>query len=277
MTILTLTNEETLQVTPECSLERAIQIMDEHGLRHLPVVEYGKLVGIVSERDLLEATGGERRRLVDEQDRTAVVRDWMSLPVETLTPDEDLGSACARMLDRRIGALPLVGERGLSGMLTELDLLVAYARVCARPDVLAEFDPPVKDVMVRDLVTIDTDESAREAMRLLRSKEIRHLPAVHDGWFVGIVSDRDLRKCAGAGRLDDRAVRDVMSTDVATLSPGDPLSLAARLLAEERFGAAPVTDAKRLVGIVTTTDVLLWSSKLGWPESLDWLGSEAGF
>jgi CBS domain-containing protein len=200
----------------------------------------------------------------------------MSVPVETISPRHDLPAVCNRLLKRGIGCLPVVDDGKLVGIVSEHDVLETFVRLCRTPDLLEEFDPLVNDQMTRGLITVDSDAPAGEALEILRSNSIRHLPVLYDGWFVGIVSDRDLRLRAGAGRLEGVTVGSVMTTDLATLGLGDRLSLAARMMIELRLSAAPVTDSRRLVGIVTSADVVEWCGSLDWPETLDWLVQQRG-
>jgi acetoin utilization protein AcuB len=127
---------------------------------------------------------------------------------------------------------------------------------------------PVKDWMAQPAVTIGTDATCREAIDLMKSRHIRHLPVVDRGRLVGIVTDRDLRQVVfdpaiqeGLGQddidiLDTRAVRDVMSWAVLSVGPDTDLRQAARLMHEQKIGALPVVEAGRVLGILTERDVL---------------------
>ena len=96
--------------------------------RHLPVLdEHGRLAGIVSQRDLfqsalLRALGyGSRAR--DQVLSSVVVKEVMTEPVITTTPDTALADAARLMADRKIGCLPVVEQGALVGILTEGDFV----------------------------------------------------------------------------------------------------------------------------------------------------------
>jgi len=241
---------------PEWPLDKAIGLMAELRLRHLPVVERGTLVGVVSERDLLEATGWKPDRYIEPDGAPKVVRDSMTLPVETVAADDEVGTAVGLLLDRRLGCLPVVGPAGrLVGILTVADLLAALVRACACAQGIGELDAVVASCMSEAPITVDARMTVADALEACSAQDIRHLPVQSDGWFVGIVSDRDLRLRVGRGEKE-RRLQETMSTGLVTVGPESLLSDAAELMHGRRVDSVPVTRDGRLVGMLTTTDVL---------------------
>ena len=121
----------------------------------------------------------------------------------------------------------------------------------------------VKDSMTRGVVVLSPETTAGEALALCRERHIRHLPVLEEGELVGIVSDRDLRSAAPAlgdpGRasaLEKILIPDVMTPDVVTTRPEDPIEEAANRMQERRFGCLPVVEDGVLVGILTSSDVM---------------------
>jgi acetoin utilization protein AcuB len=112
----------------------------------------------------------------------------------------------------------------------------------------------VRDVMTRQVVTVDPDTPCDKARRLMEEKRIRHLPVVAEGRLVGMVSDRDVRSAA-AGGASAPASR-IMTRDPVTVSSATRVEHAARRMLDGRFGSLPVVDGNALVGIVTYTDLL---------------------
>ncbi len=120
----------------------------------------------------------------------------------------------------------------------------------------------VEDSMTRGVVVLSPETTAGEALALCRERRIRHLPVLEAGRLVGIVSDRDLRSAAPglgdparASALEKIRVSEVMTRDVATTRPDDPIEEAANRMREKRIGCLPVED-ERLVGILTSSDVM---------------------
>jgi CBS domain-containing protein len=254
MKVSELMTRDPVVVAPELPLAEAIGLMAERALRHLPVVERHRLVGVVSERDLLEATGWKPDRYADPAPK--VVRDFMAVAVETVSRDDELDTAVNLFLDRRLGCLPVVDSAGrLEGILTVSDLLAAFVRACAAPHAIGKLDAVVASRMSAALITLDAALKVSDAIEACRAHGVRHLPVMSDGWLVGLVSDRDLRLRVGRGELE-RKLDEVMSTEMVTVGPEGLLSDAAELMRQRRVDSVLVTREGRLVGILTTVDVL---------------------
>jgi acetoin utilization protein AcuB len=132
---------------------------------------------------------------------------------------------------------------------------------------------PVKEWMTQPVVTIHPGASVHEAVEVMKTRGIRHLPVVEYGGLVGIVTDRDLRQMLFDPRIQERigrdadilvtrTVRDVMTWGVITIGPQTGLRQAARLMHEQKMGALPVVEAGRLIGILTERDLLRALAKL---------------
>ena len=121
----------------------------------------------------------------------------------------------------------------------------------------------VRDSMTREVAVLSPPSTAAEALVLCRERRIRHLPVLEGGRLVGIVSDRDLRSAAPALGDPERAsalegirLSDVMTRDVITAHPDDPVEEAANRMRERRIGCLPVVEDGELVGILTSSDVM---------------------
>lgn len=126
-------------VAPSASVLTARRLMARHGIRHLPVVVGGTLVGIVSDRDLrvgdkalADALTTLRSDLVSGRYRA--VEAVMTRPVQTIAPGATINEAAHRMRTLKISALPVVAEGRLIGILTTDDLLATLAAVAGLDD-----------------------------------------------------------------------------------------------------------------------------------------------
>ena len=114
-------------ITPETTLPDAHKLMQEHGIRRLPVVKDGRLVGIVTLSDVREAKPSDATSLsIWEMNyllAKLTVKQIMSSPVITTAPETGVGEAAKTMLDSKISALPVVDRAGkLVGIITESDV-----------------------------------------------------------------------------------------------------------------------------------------------------------
>ncbi|HPH66338.1 MAG TPA: CBS domain-containing protein [Kofleriaceae bacterium] len=112
----------------EQAMPLAEEIMRFRHIRHLPVVEpSGKLVGLVSHRDILAANTSSLVGLSDEQRRarqgSVLVKDIMTKDMWTVTPQTYAEVAAQTLLDHAYGCLPVVEDGKLVGILTERDFL----------------------------------------------------------------------------------------------------------------------------------------------------------
>lgn len=117
-----------LTIAPDTTAPTAIALMRQHNIRHLPVVESGRLVGMISRGDLREASiaagiNADQYELHFMLNKLTVAK-LMSRKVHTITPDALIVHAAELMTDNKIAGLPVVDERGgVVGIITESDLL----------------------------------------------------------------------------------------------------------------------------------------------------------
>ncbi|MCF7837246.1 MAG: CBS domain-containing protein [Candidatus Marinimicrobia bacterium] len=113
----------------------------------------------------------------------------------------------------------------------------------------------VKDVMMREVITVDRAATLREVQRLLKAKGITGVPVVEDGRLFGLVSIDDILNALEAGTIDE-PVGAHMSTQIVVLEEDMPLSFAISFFGKYGFGRFPVLDRdQRLAGIVTPRNI----------------------
>jgi acetoin utilization protein AcuB len=117
-------------------------------------------------------------------------------------------------------------------------------------------DRTVADVMSTDVEVIRPDAPADSAWHRLELRGIHHLVVVDHGTAVGVISARDLGEQAGERVRRRKLVSELMTPQMVTVSPGASLQHAARVMKGRGIGCLPVFRGERLVGIVTTTDLL---------------------
>ena len=121
--------------------------------------------------------------------------------------------------------------------------------------------------MTRKVVTLTEDQTLREAIAVMQRNRIRHLPVVTGGRIVGIVTDRDVKRAtpsllSGVDQdqfdrvLSSTRVSQVMTRNPYTITPSMSLKDAVKIVIDRKFGALPVVEGDKLVGILTATDLL---------------------
>ena len=112
--------------------------------------------------------------------------------VQTIGPNESVMDAVTRMVEHNIGAMLVIENNILKGILTERD----YLRFVADRGRTAR-DTAVSELMSRRVVYITPETSMDEAMSIMTDQRIRHLPVMNEGRLMGIVSIGDLVKQTG--------------------------------------------------------------------------------
>ena len=123
-----LMTDVVYSLMPQDDLFAAQSLMDEHNVRHLPVVDNERdLVGLLTMRDLLGARSPREDDLPLEMREAMLhgmrVAEVMTAEVATTEPDSDLREAARMMLDNKFGCLPVLQGRRLAGILTEADFV----------------------------------------------------------------------------------------------------------------------------------------------------------
>jgi acetoin utilization protein AcuB len=108
--------------------------------------------------------------------------------------------------------------------------------------------------MTKDPITVTPEDLLIQARLKMHKGGFRRLPVMSDGQLVGIITDRDIREHVGL--LDRTAVKAAMSQNPITVIPGTTVEAAAQILLKQKIGGLPVLEKNRLVGMITTSDIL---------------------
>jgi acetoin utilization protein AcuB len=127
MLVRDIMNRQVRIIPPDMSLSSAYGIMQSHSIRHLPVVDEGRLLGVVTDRDLRLATSALSPVPFPADAR---VQDVMAAPPRTADPMDPVEEAARTMRELKIGCLPVLDDDGgLVGIVTGIDLLDALVRL----------------------------------------------------------------------------------------------------------------------------------------------------
>jgi acetoin utilization protein AcuB len=158
-------------IAPEARVEDAVALLRRHGIRHLPVIETDRVVGVVTDRDLRGAA------------RETEVRAIMSQPALQVTPRTGIDRAARLLFDKRIGCLPVVEDGRLVGILTQTDAVAALVEVVRlqvggrHAEIVVSFRP-------------DAMALAHQAIRPLGAESARLVSATREPAGRGVAPER---------------------------------------------------------------------------------------
>lgn len=199
-----------------------------------------------------------------------MVRNWMSSPVVTVSPETHLSEARKIISEKNIRALPVVIDGKLVGIITRRGLLRLDLSLLDNHSFHAEpiqVDEMIGQVMTKNPITIAPDAVIPKAARIMLENKITALPVLENGKLIGILTNSDLMRfiIAETPALNKEIpVANYMTEEVVTIEPDTSLLEAHRLMGTKRIRALPVVDRGRVVGLVTRTDLMSSDpSKLG--------------
>ncbi|AMQ19292.1 CBS domain-containing protein [Thermococcus peptonophilus] len=182
-------------IKPDEDLSKAAKLMIEVDLRSLPVGESkAEIIGVVNDMAVLE-------RVAQEKFGKGKVEEYMTKDVITLKPSDTVAKALAVMRDHAISRIPIVNDEGkLEGLVTLHDLIIRFIKPRFKAQAgevagekIPPFSMPLRDVMIRGVITILPDATVREAVATMKDSDIDGLVVVNeDNKVVGILTVKDL-------------------------------------------------------------------------------------
>jgi CBS domain-containing protein len=222
---------EILTVGPGETLRRAAQLMTEHDLSHLIVVDpgSGRPVGVLSTLDIARVVGGATRD--HYRHGGSRVDELMTTPVISVRPEVPLKEVAALLLKRGISGVPVVRGNEVVGVLSEADIVRAEAGPPPEQNRAVSQLPGAETsqalatltagkVMSSPAVTIEPWQAAASAAALMTAKGVKRLPVVSEGALVGIISRRDLVRAYARSDVELwRDIRDSVILDNLWIDP----------------------------------------------------------
>ncbi len=240
-----------VQIDKSGRISEALDLMDKHHVRRLIVRHAGKLMGVITLRNVCESLGSRRKS--NHPPSLFHVADAVSNSFAVFEPEEDASLA--------IDALKDVD----SVVVVDGDILGAVSTA----DVIRHVTPDGTVGSVMKMPAIAPPDARVSFIRkMMMEKGISRVPIMDGATLVGIVSESDVanalrgvKRRSSQGHQDNNVERmlalDIMQADVVTAKPDLSLKDAARLMLERGIGALPVVnDDRHLVGIVTRRDIV---------------------
>ena len=118
--------------------------------------------------------------------------------------------------------------------------------------------PPIEHFVSTVLVVIEPQQPVAEAARLMREHGFHHLPVMHEGKPVGVISERDILLIESLRDVDPHEVlvEEAMAQELYLVDPEAPMRQVAADMADRHYGCAVVARGDKVYGVFTTTDAL---------------------
>ena len=186
----------------EASIPEAAAIILDHRINAVPLLEEGKLVGIITTTDLLRASRSDLPHHAWNIREEAHVRESMSAELTTVCPDQFMSDAIDLCRDETVRHLPVIEAGRLVGLISDRDLRFGLGQEIVS-DLVAQEEgrlevpqTPLSALMATDLVTIGPRERLTAAADCMLQHGLSALPVLDAGCLVGIITQTDvLRSC----------------------------------------------------------------------------------
>lgn len=203
-----------------------------------------------TKRDLRRLFPSVLDRAIKQSKKHYLVKDIMTAPVVTISPEAAMDEAARFMGTRRVGSLIVMKQEDPVGIVTERDLLSNVIAVGRRPEKVK-----VKTVMSSPLITIDPTATIKEAARTMIKKKGR-LAVFDEGELVGVITASDLIKSLPETDETVLKVDEVATKLVITADEKTTVEEIAKTMGRERIGSVVITSEGSPVGIFTERDLL---------------------
>jgi CBS domain-containing protein len=233
-----------ISIGPEEGADRAMSLMEDFGIHHLPVVSGGEVIGMVSDRDLLISVG------------------WWGAACGTTLPSANASASGDSLRGRCEGVGGVEDVEGVEGV-EDVEGVEGVGDV---EGVGSIDDIRVAALMTTPAMCVSLDTDLGESASILLERRIHALPLLWERRLVGILTDTDIVRFGMSRRLDGRPrcaalddrLSDVMGKTVVWASPEDSVFELADLLRFRRLHHLPICvpgSPRRLLGIVSDRDV----------------------
>jgi CBS domain-containing protein len=238
--------KDVATISADSTIFFAAKHMFEKRVSCVIALEKGKVVGILTETDFL------KRIAAKKHDFTHITIDKvMTSPVISIPSDTSVLEAGTIAEVNHVKKLPVVDNEKLVGIVTQTDLIRVLTSYGMWRD--------IEEIMNSDVVTIDSGATVVEAAEAMTKKSLSCIIVLEDGEVAGIFTERDALKRVVAAQKDPftTKIHDVMSSPVRSIPPDYSVFSASRLIENTHIRRLVVMDEKKLMGIVTQTDIFV--------------------
>ncbi|MFQ5970639.1 MAG: CBS domain-containing protein [Nitrososphaerales archaeon] len=230
-------------VTSDASLPYAVKIMAKRGIGNLIVIENGKTIGLITEREILQHLIFNK-----EEIRNIPVKDEITKSFARITPSTNIIDAAKEMISKKVRLLVFDNEN-LLGVVTASDLVRAFKKTGESPS--------LEGIMSKQLFTMRYDDTIFNAIKIMYEKRIGSVVITKNGKPYGIFTERDLPVIVLAKDVSlDNNVGDYCSSPLITTTIGVRAKDAAEIMSSNNVKRLPITSDGKLIAIVTARDLV---------------------
>jgi len=250
LTVGSVMSKDVITICSDETVASAAKIMSENSVSCIVVADNGNVTGILTETDFLKRVA-EREKDFDR----IKVREIMSAPVESISPNLSVPDAVRIMEDKHIKRLPILEKKRLVGIITQTDLVRVVTFYGRWKD--------VEEIMSRDVAGIQSKATIVEAAEIMTRRKISCIVVLEGDEVVGVVTERDLLERVVALQKDPGQIKmeEVMSSPAATVSPDYSVFSSSRIMEKMNIRRLVITEDKRPCGIISQTDILRATKK----------------
>jgi CBS domain-containing protein len=235
----------------------------------------GKLIGILTDTDII------RKVIANGLDpKTIKIEQVMSTKLITVGRSYPMLLVAKEMLEHRIKRLPVLDKEEIVGIITITDLMFALLKLGKLNDLhdfikknankeISDQVPDdfikIKNWMSTTIVAIRKENTVLEAAQLMNLHKFGALPIIDEtGFLEGIITDTDIVRNVAKSefRPSDVRVGQIMTTALKVADPDNSMITIVELIAKHGFKRIPIVQNKKLVGLISSTDVINVLSQL---------------
>lgn len=278
--IMSIAKKEVITVPQSATIKESAEIMVKHEFRRLPITDpgTGKILGIVTSMDILDFLGGADKYQILEKKHNGnflsainePVKEIMTRKVEVLSYKSSMGDAVSKMIEKKIGALPIIdSDENIVGIVSERDFALLLSGVLT--------DAVVEDFMTKKVIKTTPGTRIEGATKIMVRNRLRRIPIVgeerktpqpENDKLVGIITSTDIVKFFGNNSAFDKIktnsenevlntpIIDIMEKNVITTNIYAKLGDVASIMENKSIGGLPVVRDDELLGIITESDIL---------------------
>ncbi len=243
---------DMITIDKDENLSHALEVMEKEGISRLLVTENGKIVGILTEEDVVERLITGKERILKTEHihvSSAMVTELKTIPVNSR-----LNEIASIMLSNGFSSLPVTEDNEIVGIITKTDLV----------ETLKNSDYLVERFYTKDPVLTSPADTLTHARKIMLESGIHRLLVMDRGVLIGILTERDIARGLRTFRkaidkypqadLERLIIEQVMTPNPLTIKPETTIGRAVKLMLKHKISGLPVICND--FGILTKTDLV---------------------